>query len=98
MARKASGTEQLEVAMERLEKAKTAAELRAAQAIVLPLALGLSLEQNAHPVWSSDGRRKESHTQQMCLCNRAKTSLVQEATIDMLAYAPDWWLQQYRAI
>jgi hypothetical protein len=49
MARKASGTEQLEVAMERLKKAKTEAELRAAQAIVLPLAPGLSLEQNAHP-------------------------------------------------
>lgn len=37
MARKASGREQLEVAMERLKKARSAVELRAAQAIVLPL-------------------------------------------------------------
>ncbi len=55
MARKASGTEQLEVAMERLKKAKTAAELRAAQAIVLPLALGLSLEQTARVIGRSVG-------------------------------------------
>ncbi|MDP2223383.1 hypothetical protein [Nitrosomonas sp.] len=51
MARKASGTEQLEVAMERLKKAKTAAELRAAQAIVLPLSLGLSLEPDSACHW-----------------------------------------------
>lgn len=55
MARKASGTEQLEVAMERLKKAKTAAELRAAQAIVLPLSLGLSLEQTALAIGRSVG-------------------------------------------
>ena len=44
MARKASGAEQLEAAMERLKKARTVVELRAAQAIALPLVLGLSLE------------------------------------------------------
>ena len=59
MARKASGTEQLEVAMERLKKARTATELRAAQALVLPLALGLSLEQTALAI----GRFGRSHLQ-----------------------------------
>ena len=47
MARKASGTDQLEAAKALLKKAKTAEELRAAQAIVLPLALGLSIAQTA---------------------------------------------------
>ncbi len=55
MARKASGTKQLEIAMEWLKKAKTAAELRAAQAIVLPLLLDLSLEQTARAIGRSVG-------------------------------------------
>ncbi|HMW21643.1 MAG TPA: hypothetical protein PKD88_11655 [Nitrosomonas sp.] len=55
MARKASGTKQLEIAMERLKKVKTAAELRAAEAIVLPLLLGLSLEQTARAIGRSVG-------------------------------------------
>ena len=59
MARKASGAEQLGIAMERLKKAKTEAELRAAQAIMLPLVLGLSLEQTALAI----GRSDRSHLQ-----------------------------------
>ncbi len=92
MARKASGTEQLEVAMERLKKAKTAAELRAAQAIVLPLALGLSLEQTALAIGRSvgvtcrmrtqynpaPGEGKKATRSKCELRNRAKTSLEQE--------------------
>lgn len=95
MARKASGTEQLEVAMERLKKAKTAAELRAAQAIVLPLLLGLSLEQTALAIGRSvgvtcrmrtrydpsAGEEKKAACSKRELRNRAKASLEQEARI-----------------
>ena len=95
MARKASGTEQLEVAMERLKKAKTAAELRAAQAIVLPLSLGLSLEQTALAIGRSvgvtcrmrtrydpsAGEEKKAACSKRELRNRAKASLEQEARI-----------------
>lgn len=55
MARKPGGTDQLEAAKMLLKKAKTADELRAAQAIVLPLALGLSLEQTAVVIGRSVG-------------------------------------------
>ncbi len=55
MARKPGGTDHLESAKELLKKAKTADELRAAQAIVLPLALGLSLEQTALVIGRSVG-------------------------------------------
>ena len=41
MARKAGGVDQLAEAREALRTAKTADELRAAQAVVLPLELGL---------------------------------------------------------
>ena len=95
MARKASGAEQLEVAMERLKKARTAAELRAAQAIVLPLALGLSLEQTARAIGRSVGvtcrmrtrydlateEEKKTTRSKRELRNRAKASLEQEARI-----------------
>ena len=95
MARKAGGTEQLEVAMERLKKAKTATELRAAQAIVLPLALGLSLEQTALAIGRSvgvtcrmrtlydpvTGDEKKTTRRKCELRNRAKASLEQEARI-----------------
>lgn len=47
MARIASGKADLDWAREQLSKAKTANELRHAQAILLPLELGLSLEQTA---------------------------------------------------
>lgn len=95
MARKASGTKQLEIAMERLKKAKTAAELRAAQAIVLPLVLGLSLEQTARAIGRSvgvtcrmrtrydqaTGEEKKTTRSKCELRNRAKASLEQEARI-----------------
>ncbi|SDY85746.1 hypothetical protein SAMN05421754_10269 [Nitrosomonas sp. Nm58] len=47
MARKASGIDQLVLARELLRTAKTAAELRAAQAVLLPLELGISLGETA---------------------------------------------------
>jgi Winged helix-turn helix len=47
MARPASGVEHLDEARALLLRAKTADELRTAQAVLLPLALGLSLEQTA---------------------------------------------------
>ena len=45
MARIAGGKVQLTMARGALRKAKTADELRAAQAVVLPLELGLSIAQ-----------------------------------------------------
>ncbi len=47
MARKPGGADQLETAKELLKTVKTADELRAAQAVVLPLELGLNMEQTA---------------------------------------------------
>jgi Winged helix-turn helix len=47
MARPAGGVEHLDEARELLERAKTADELRTAQAVLLPLVLGLSMEQTA---------------------------------------------------
>ena len=55
MARLAGGKEQLAQAREALRKAKTADELRAAQAAVLPLELGLSIEQTAIAIGRSVG-------------------------------------------
>lgn len=55
MARKSSGTDQLDRAMLALRTAKTADELRAAQAVVLPLAQGLSLKQTAQAIGRSVG-------------------------------------------
>lgn len=53
MARTAKGEAELEWARQRLASAKTADELREAQAIVLPLDLGLSLEQTAQVIGRS---------------------------------------------
>lgn len=53
MARTASGTTELEWARGLLASAKTADDLRHAQAIVLPLELGLSLEQTARAIGRS---------------------------------------------
>ncbi len=55
MARKASGADQLEVDKGLLKKAKTVEDLRAVQAIALPLMLGLSLEQTAMVIGRSVG-------------------------------------------
>lgn len=95
MARKAGGADQLEVAQALLKTAKTAEELRAAQAIVLPLALGLSLEQTALAIGRSIGvtctmrvrfgrtlgGEKKATRSKRELRNRAKASLEQEAQI-----------------
>lgn len=55
MARQASGKEHLEAARKLLKKARTADELRLAQAVLLPLELGLSLEQTALAIGRSPG-------------------------------------------
>lgn len=95
MARKPGGADQLKTAKELLKKAKTADELRAAQAIVLPLALGLSLEQTAQAIGRSvgvtctmrtrfgkalGGEKKVARSKRE-LRNRAKTSLEKESQI-----------------
>jgi len=53
MARPASGIEHVAAARELLRSAKTAEELRRAQAVLLPLDLGLSLEQTAQAIGRS---------------------------------------------
>lgn len=55
MARKAGGKEQLEAAKVLLKKARTADELRAVQAFVLPLMLGWDLKQTAVVIGRSIG-------------------------------------------
>ena len=50
MARPFRGAEVLEMAQEMIRRAKTIDELRQAQAVALPLALGLSLEQTAQAI------------------------------------------------
>lgn len=56
MARKASGADQVASARELLRTTKTADELRTAQTVLLPLELGLSLEQTAKAIgrWLAD--------------------------------------------
>lgn len=95
MARKASGADQLEAAKELLKKAKTAEELRAAQAMALPLMLGLSLEQTAMVIGRSVGAtctmrvrfvrvlsgEKKAARSKREMRNRAKASLEREAQI-----------------
>lgn len=95
MARKASGTDQVESARELLRSAKTAAELRTAQAVLLPLELGLSLEQTAKAIGRSVGatcvlrtryckvarREREAPRSKRELRNRANASLASEAQI-----------------
>ena len=55
MARVASGKEVLEQAKELLVNASTIEELRQAQAVVLPLEFGLSMEQTASAIGTSIG-------------------------------------------
>lgn len=56
MARPASGEEHLELARNAVRIAKTADELRSAQALLLPLESGLSLEQTAIAIGRSKGK------------------------------------------
>ncbi|MGH8655074.1 MAG: helix-turn-helix domain-containing protein, partial [Gammaproteobacteria bacterium] len=55
MARPASGQEVLVQAKEAIAKAHTVEELRQAQAVVLPLAYGLSIPQTAEAIGVSVG-------------------------------------------
>ena len=55
MGRSASGVEFLERAKACLSNARTVEELKAAQAVVLPLVFGLSLEQTAQAIGVSVG-------------------------------------------
>jgi hypothetical protein len=55
MARKARGRDLLEQAKGYLSKAKTVEELRQAQAFVMPLEFGLSMEQTARAIGVSSG-------------------------------------------
>jgi transposase len=59
MARPSKGKEVLEKAKERLGKARTAEELREAQAVVLPLKFGLSLRQTAQAIGRSVRRTSQ---------------------------------------
>jgi transposase len=87
--------DQLASARELLRKAKTADELRAAQAVVLPLELGLSLAQTASAIGRSVGatcnmrtrlckiarHEREAPRPKRALRNRAKATLEREAQI-----------------
>ena len=93
MARPASGKDQIEAAKTSLKKAKTADQLRAAQAVLLPLELGLTLEQTAQAIGRSVGATCRMRTSycavaagtrapaqpKSALRNRAKATLEQEA-------------------
>ena len=95
MARKAGGTDQLETAKKALRAAKTADELRMAQAVILPLTLGLSLNQTAKVIGRSVGatcklrtrycrvarREVEAPRSKRDLRNRAHATLEREAEI-----------------
>ena len=95
MARKAGGADQLASARELLRTAKTADELRTAQAVLLPLELGLSLEQTAKAIGRSVGatcnlrtryckvarHERNAPRSKRALRNRANTTLEREAQI-----------------
>ncbi|SDY39190.1 winged helix-turn-helix domain-containing protein, partial [Nitrosomonas sp. Nm33] len=95
MARKASGIDQLVTARELLRTAKTAEELRAAQAVLLPLEPGMSLEETAKAIgrsirWTCSMRTRycrvarceeEAPRTKRALRNRAIATLEQEAQI-----------------
>ncbi len=55
MARNASGAEHIEAARKLLKTARTADDLRLAQSVLLPLELGLSIEQTALTIGRSSG-------------------------------------------
>ena len=95
MARKASGADQVASARELLRTAKTADELRTAQAVLLPLELGLSLEMTAKVIGRSIGATCNLRTRyckvarheraaprpKRVLRNRANATLEREAAI-----------------
>lgn len=95
MARTAGGGTDLAWAREQVAKARSADELRQAQAILLPLALGCSLEQTAVAIGRSvsltcklrNRRRRERANElpvrksKRALRHRAAATLVQEAAV-----------------
>jgi transposase len=95
MSRPASGIDQMEAAKASLKNAKTADQLRAAQAVLLPLELGLTLEQTAQAIGRSVGATCRIRTNfcavasgkrppaqpKTALRNRAKVTLEQEAAV-----------------
>ncbi|MDZ4855093.1 MAG: winged helix-turn-helix domain-containing protein [Nitrospirota bacterium] len=95
MARKAGGADQLAAARELLRTAKTADELRTAQAVLLPLEMGLSLKQTARAIGRSVGatcnlrtryckvarHEREAPRPKRALRNRAHATLEREAQI-----------------
>lgn len=103
MARTASGTEHVEAAYALLHGAKTADELRLAQAVLLPLEWGLSIEQTAQIIGRSPGTtctmrtrfakvasgHAEAPRSKRDLRNRAHAELTREAEIldEVLAQA-----------
>lgn len=95
MARPVTGHKHLEAARVLLRNAKTAAELRTAQAVLLPLELGLSLEQTATAIGRSrvatcrirtrycavaSGQRPPARSKH-ALRNHAKATLAQEEKV-----------------
>ncbi len=95
MARTAGGVKDLAWAREQVSKARSADDLREAQAILLPLELGLSLEQTAMAIGRSvsltcklrNRRRRERANEipvrrsKRELRNRATATLVEEAAL-----------------
>jgi len=95
MARTASGAEHLQAARELLHSARTAEQMRQAQAVLLPLELGLSLEQTATAIGRSVGATCNMRMRFMAVCegrrgtprskhelrNRATATLEREAKI-----------------
>jgi len=93
MARPASGAAHISAAKELLKNAKTADQLRLAQAVLLPVELGLSLEQTAACIGRSVGATCTMRTRfakiaqgampaprsKSALRNRAHADLAQEA-------------------
>ena len=93
MARPASGADQIEAARASLKSAKTADQLRAAQSVLLPLELGLTLEQTAVAIGRSVGvtckmrttycavaaGKRSAPKSKTTLRNRAKATLEEEA-------------------
>lgn len=95
MARKACGLDRLEMARQAVKTARTADELRAAQAVLLPLEMGLTIEQTAIVIGRSvratsnirtryckmDSHDQEAPRSKRQLRNRASATLEQEAQV-----------------
>ena len=97
MSRPTSGEPQLDVARAQVKAARCAAQLRAAQAVLLPLELGLTLEQTAVAIGRSVGATCRMRTTFCAVASgrqkpaQAKTSLRNRAnsTLDEEAAALD---------